>query len=198
VGVPLAVCVALKFPAPQGAAPVVLHVQFTPPFPESPVTVAVTIAIEPSTMFAGGGVDNVTAIPETTLTFADALFVISVTEVAVIFTVSTPTGAVNVVGVPLAVWVALKLAAPHATAPVVLHVQLTPAFALSPVTVAVTIAIAPSDICAGGGVESVTRTPKGAIAGLLLLQPAKHSASITTRARHRVLRFIAALLRFRS
>jgi hypothetical protein len=38
-----------------------------------------------------------------TLTFAEALFVLSVTDVAVTVTISTPAGAVKVVGTPLAV-----------------------------------------------------------------------------------------------
>src|ERR1700680_835642 len=103
VGMPLSVIVRLKFAAPQGVAPVVLQVQVTPAFALSPVTVAITGAIVPSTIFAGGGVDNVTTIPETTLTFAEALFVLSVTDVAVIVTTSTPAGAGKVVATPLSV-----------------------------------------------------------------------------------------------
>jgi hypothetical protein len=116
----------------------VLQLQSTPPFIESPVTVAVTIAVELSTMFTGGGIVSVTTIPETTFTFADALFELSVEDVAVTLTVSTPAGAVKFVLTPLAVWVALKFAAPQGVAPAVLQLQSTPPFIESPVTVAVT------------------------------------------------------------
>jgi hypothetical protein len=133
----LPVKVALKFAALQGVAPVVVHVQFTPPFPVSPVTVAATVAVVPTAMLAGGGVDNVTEIPEPTDTtvLADAL--VSATEVAVIVTLSAVAGAVKVVLAPLAVCAALKFAALHAVAPAVLQLHVTPMFEVSFVTVAV-------------------------------------------------------------
>src|ERR1700683_4210574 len=99
----LPVRVALKFAALHAVAPVVVHVQFTPPFPVWPVTGAATVAVLPTAMLAGGGVDNVTEIPEPTDTIVVATALVFATEVAVIVTLSTVAGAVNVVLAPLAV-----------------------------------------------------------------------------------------------
>ena len=74
-----------------------------------------------------------------TVTFAVAVAVLLLVAVAVITTEPAPPGAVYVVFAPLAVWAGLKL--PHE--PVGVQVQSTPAFALSFVTVAASVAVPP-------------------------------------------------------
>jgi uncharacterized membrane protein len=118
----------------------------------------------------GGVAANVTVIPEPVgliVIVTDALFVESVTDVAVTVTVAgfgIVVGAVYVVAVPLGVEVAEKL--PHVAGAVVVQVTVhfTPALALSFVTVALKLAVAdvasdvggvalkPTEITAGGGV----------------------------------------------
>jgi hypothetical protein len=104
------------------------------------ITVAATVAVPETDIVAGGGVEIETAIEggggAVMVTGEDwALLVLSVTEVAIkttLLPVGTVLGAVNVVGVPLAVAVGLNV--PQEPAGV--QLQATPALALSLVTVA--------------------------------------------------------------
>jgi hypothetical protein len=75
------------------------QLQFTPALFGSPLTVAVMVAVAPGTRVDGGAVLTVTVIPEAALIVIAgvlALFVVSVTEVAVMTTVlvGTELGAV--------------------------------------------------------------------------------------------------------
>lgn len=80
--------------------------------------------------------------------------VLSLVDVAVSVTVPAVPGAVNVVATPLAVCVGVKLP----QEPEGEQLQSTPRFAESPVTAAVTEAVVPACIVAGGACEIDTET----------------------------------------
>ena len=141
-----------------------MHDQLTPAFAESPETVAATGVLAPVESEVGGAVLKATEIPEFELIVIGeelALFVVSVTEVAVITTVleGTLAGAVYVTAVPLADLAELNVPQLPAGA----HDHVAPALAESFVTVAVTCAVLPTFndaavwlsateiACAGGG-----------------------------------------------
>ena len=126
--------------------------QVTPAFALSFATVAVKAALVVAAREAGGllSVTVIGALGIEIVMVAEAVFVESVTEVAVIATVAglgTEAGAVNFVAVPLAVEAVEKL--PHCELPQV-TVHLTPAFALSLLTTAVRLMVEPVSVDDGG------------------------------------------------
>ena len=142
--------------------------QVTPAFALSLATVAVKAALVVAAREAGGllSVTVIGALGIEIVMVAEAVFVESVTEVAVIATVAglgTEAGAVNFVAVPLAVEAVEKL--PHCELPQV-TVHLTPASALSLLTMAVRLVVALVTVEDGGCVLNVTE-----IAGGLGLEP---------------------------
>ena len=124
----------------------------TPAFALSLATVAVKAALVVAARLAGGlfSVTVIGALGAEIVMVAEADFVESVTEVAVIATVAglgAVVGAVNLVAAPLAVVAVEKL--PHCELPQ-LTVHLTPAFALSLPTTAVTLMVEPVPVEDGG------------------------------------------------
>jgi hypothetical protein len=135
-----------------------VQLQVTPAAAESAVTIAVTGAVPETGSVAGGSCEIVTLIDVTAAliwTVFCAVFVESVTEAAVMTTCppdGTVPGATYVVLAPLAVEVGVNV--PHAPAGV--QLQLTPALALSFVTVADTPTLSPTVIAWGGRAEKFT------------------------------------------
>ena len=126
--------------------------QVTPAFAVSFATVAVKPVLVVAAREAGGllSVTVMGALGAEMVMVAEADFVESVTEVAVIATVAglgAVVGAVNLVAAPLAVVAVEKL--PHCELPQVTD-HLTPAFALSLLTTAVRLMVAPASIDDGG------------------------------------------------
>jgi hypothetical protein len=149
VAVPLAVVAGLKLP--HCALPQVTD-QVTPAFALSFATVAVKAVLVVAARETGGllSVTVIGALGAEMVMVAEAAFVESVTEVAVIATVAglgTVVGAVNLVAVPLAVVAADKL--PHCALPQVTD-HVTPPFALSLLTTAVRLMVAPASADEGG------------------------------------------------
>jgi hypothetical protein len=145
VAAPLAVVVGLKLPHDE-----LPHVtlQVTPALAESPVTVAMTLAVAPVASDEGGGVVSETEIAGAVVMVMEAVadFVGSDREVAVTVTTPAPgtvAGAVKVVLAPLAVFEGLKL--PHDE---VLHEtdQITPPLSESLLTVAEMVVVVPTCI----------------------------------------------------
>ena len=137
---PLGVVVELKLP--HCALPQVTD-QVTPAFALSFATVAVKAALVVAASEAGGllSVTVIGALGVEMVMVAEADFVESVTEVAVTDTVAglgAEVGAMNFVAVPLAVEAVEKL--PHCELPQVTD-HVTPAFALSLLTTAVTLMV---------------------------------------------------------
>jgi hypothetical protein len=137
--------------------------QVTPAFALSLVTTAVRLVVEPTKSEVGGVGVSATVMEgggaAVMVMVFDAVFVLSVTDVATIVTVlfvGTAEGAVYVVGALLAVEVALKL--PHGALPQVTD-QVTPPLALSLVTTAVRLAVA--DVARDVGAEKVTEMTTG-------------------------------------
>ena len=126
--------------------------QVTPAFAVSFATVAVKPVLVVAAREAGGllSVTVMGALGAEMVMVAEADFVESVTEVAVIATVAglgAVVGAVNLVAAPLAVVAVEKL--PHCELPQ-LTVHLTPAFALSLPTTAVRLMVVPVPVEDGG------------------------------------------------
>ena len=126
--------------------------QVTPAFAVSFATVAVKPVLVVAAREAGGllSVTVMAALGAEMVMVAEADFVESVTEVAVIATVAglgAVVGAVNLVAAPLAVVAVEKL--PHCELPQVTD-HLTPAFALSLLTTAVRLMVAPASADDGG------------------------------------------------
>jgi hypothetical protein len=149
VAVPLGVVAGLKLP--HCALPQVTD-QVTPAFALSLATVAVKAALVAAATEAGGllSVTVIGALGVEMVMVAEADFVESVTEVAVIATVAglgAEVGAVNLVAVPLAVEAVEKL--PHCELPQVTD-HVTPAFALSLLTTAVRLMVEPVPVDDGG------------------------------------------------
>jgi hypothetical protein len=162
VAVPLAVEVGAKLPQ---AVALQVTVHLTPALALSLLTTAVRLVVEPAASDIGGVGFRATEMGGAALIVivAEAVLVVSVTEVAVTVTVAglgTALGAVYVVAAPLAVDVGETL--PHEEQ---LTVHLTPALALSFVTLAVMLVVAPTTseldtaltatemACGGGGVD---------------------------------------------
>ena len=149
VAVPLGVVAGLKLP--HCALPQVTD-QVTPAFALSFATVAVNAVLVVAAREAGGllSVTVMGALGAEMVMVAEADFVESVTEVAVTDTVAglgTVVGVVNLVAVPLALVAVEKL--PHCELPQVTD-HLTPAFALSLLTTAVRLMVAPASADDGG------------------------------------------------
>ena len=126
--------------------------QVTPAFALSFATVAVNAVLVVAAREAGGllSVTVMGALGAEMVMVAEADFVESVTEVAVTDTVAglgTVVGVVNLVAVPLALVAVEKL--PHCELPQVTD-HLTPAFALSLLTTAVRLMVAPASADDGG------------------------------------------------
>ncbi len=160
VATPLAVVTELKFPHAE-----LPHVtdQVTPPFWLSLFTTAAKLPLAPATSDIGGCGLNATVIAggAAIAIVADADFVLSETDVAVIVTVAdagTAAGAVYVVAAPLAVVAVLKL--PHCELPHVTD-QLTPAFFVSLLTTAATLVAAPAVSEGAGLVPNATTIDGG-------------------------------------
>jgi hypothetical protein len=139
--------------------------QVTPAFALSLATVAIKEALLLAAIEAGGlvRVTVIGAAGVVMLMLAETDLVESVTDVAVTVTVVAAAGALYVVAVPLAVELAEKL--PHC-AVLQATVHLTPALALSLVTMAVRLVVALVTAEDGGCVLKVTE-----IAGGLGLEP---------------------------
>jgi hypothetical protein len=160
---PLAVGVGLTLP--QAPAPWLAQVtvQVTPALAESLLTVAVKGVVAPVTTLMVGGVTLTLIDPLAGVTVMVALAetVGSVTEVAVTVTVpplGTAAGAVYVVAVPLAVWVGATL--PQAPVVVQETLQVTPPFAESLPTEAVSVVVAfTATLAASGLTFTVTVGP---------------------------------------
>jgi hypothetical protein len=149
VAVPLGVVAGLKLP--HCALPQVTD-QVTPAFALSFATVAVKPVLDVAATEAGGllSVTVMGALGAEMVMVAEADLVESDTEVAVIATVAglgTVVGAVNLVAVPLAVVAAEKL--PHFALPQATD-HVTPPFALSLLTTAVSLMVAPASADDGG------------------------------------------------
>jgi hypothetical protein len=149
VAVPLGVVVGLKLPH---WALLQVTDQVTPAFAPSFATVAVKAALVVAAREAGGllSVTVMGALGAVMVMVAEAVFVESVTEVAVTDTVAglgAEAGAVYFVAVPLVVEAAEKL--PHCALPQVTD-HFTPAFALSLLTTAVRFMIEPVSVDDGG------------------------------------------------
>jgi hypothetical protein len=149
VAVPLGVVVGLKLPHCE--LPQVTD-QVTPAFALSLATVAVKAALVVAPREAGGllSVTVIGALGAEMVMVAEADFVESVSEVAVTATVAglgAEAGAVNLVAVPLGVEAAEKL--PHCELPQVTD-HLTPAFAVSLLTTAPKLMVAPASVDDGG------------------------------------------------
>jgi hypothetical protein len=149
VAVPLGVVAGLKLP--HCALPQVTD-QVTPAFALSFATVAVKPVLVVAAREAGGllSVTLIGALGAEIVMVAEADFVESVTEVAVTDTVAglgTVVGAVNLVAVPLAVVAVEKL--PHCELPQATD-HVTPPFALSLLTTAVRLMVAPVSADDGG------------------------------------------------
>jgi hypothetical protein len=164
VAVPLAVEVGAKLPQ---AVALQVTVHLTPALALSLLTTAVRLAVEPAASDIGGvglrATEMVGGGAAVIVIVAEAVLVASVTDVAVTVTVAglgTVLGAVYTVAAPLRVDVGETL--PHEEQ---LTVHLTPALALSLVTVAVMLVVAPTAseldaaltatemACVGGGVD---------------------------------------------
>ena len=155
VAAPLAVDVGLN--DPHATVPQVT-VHLTPAFALSFATFAVMLVVAFTASGLGGCAANVTAIgcAAVIVIVAEADFVLSVTETAVmvtVFPVGTAAGAVKAVAAPLGVDGGLN--DPHGEPPHV-TVQFTPAFALSLATFAVIFVVVPPTIDVGGGAARVT------------------------------------------
>jgi hypothetical protein len=179
VGALLAVEAELKLP--HDVLPQVTD-QVTPAFALSLVTTAVRLVVEPTKREVGGVGVSATEIEgggaAVTVMVFDAVFVLSVTDVATIVTVlfvGTVEGAVYVVGALLAVEVALKL--PHGALPQVTD-QVTPPLALSLLTTAVRFAVA--DVARDVGAEKVTEMTAGGggVFELLLQAVSRHARDV--------------------
>jgi hypothetical protein len=155
-----ALLVADKVPHVAALHPAPASAQVTPLFAESPVTVAVKFTVPlASTVDVVCESETATpaAAPAVIVIVADADFVPSATDVAVIVTVAgfgTAAGAVYVVAAPEALVVADSDPQPLAVAQETAHV--TPLFALSFETVAVNACVFPTATLA---VVGVTATP---------------------------------------
>jgi hypothetical protein len=162
VAVPLGVEAGLKLP--HWALPQVT-VQVTPAFALSLLTVAVSAAVLVAATDAGGllRVTEIGALGAEMVMVAEADLVVSLTAVAVTVTVAgfgAEAGALYLVAAPLAVEAEEK--APHG---VVLQVtaQVTPALALSLLTMAVMLVLVPASSEDGGWGENDTEVCGGGL-----------------------------------
>ncbi len=133
---PLAVCAELSEPQ---LDPLQLTAQSTPAFAASLATAALIVACAPTCKEVGGDRLKVTEIGVRMVNVAEAVFVGSAVEVAVMvteFPAGMEVGAVKVVVAPLAVCVGLNEPQVELGQ---LTVQSTPKFALSLVTVALSV-----------------------------------------------------------
>jgi hypothetical protein len=151
VGAPEAECGG----APQ-LTPPQLAFQSTPRLAGSPVTVAATVTVPNAGAIAGAGSVMVTPVTvPVMLTVTEENLLWSVADTAVTVTVAfegTAAGAVKVVAPPFGVCAGVKEPQLADTPDVSVHteVQFTPAFAVSLLTLAVSCALEPTGIEAGG------------------------------------------------
>jgi len=175
VAPPLAVCAPLN--EPHAELPQVT-VHRTPAFAGSFATFAVMFVVALGPSDVGGCAANVTVTGWPVIVIAaEADFVLSVTEVAVIvtvFPVGVVAGAVYVVAAPLAVEVEVNVpqaALPHVT------VHFTPAFALSFATLAVMLVVPAGASVDGGCAAKVTATAGGPV--IVIVAEADFVLSVT-------------------
>jgi hypothetical protein len=186
IAVPEALLAAESVPHVAAVHPAPMSVHVTPLFAESPVTVAVKLELLLTTTIAVGCESETAtpaATPEAIVIVAEADFVPSVTDVAVMVTVAglgTVAGAVYVVAVPDAEVIAESEPQPFAQE----SAQVTPLLALSFVTVAVNACVLPTatDAVVGVIVTVTDVDPPPPVPGVELEPPPQPVASPIARA----------------